>query len=77
MSPKAMVNKRNYSLDAKQVSKTQSHEVRVLTDHWFDKNGNKVSKDTVIDIIKKIGKSRRAIYAVLRYLDFRYVQKKK
>ena len=65
------------SIDQKTIAKKQSWEIRYVCDTWFSADGKKVSKDVVNSVVKKIGRSRRAVYAVLRYLGYTYKAKTK
>jgi len=62
--------------DLKEVSK-QSHELKYICGVWYDLSGKHLHISVLRDVIKKVGKSRRRIYAVLTYLNYRFDPRKK
>ena len=63
--------------DKKLVASKQNHEMQYICKSWKDANGKSLPVKVLKDVVSKIGKSRRRIYAVLRYLGYNFVGVKK
>jgi hypothetical protein len=63
--------------DQKLVASKQNYELEYLCRVWIGKDGKHLKISTAKDVVKKIGRSRRAVNVVLRYLGFTYNPRKK
>jgi len=61
--------------DQKEIASKQQYELSYITSTWY-LDGKRLSASVLKDVIKRTGKSRRAVYAVLRYLGYAFKAKK-
>jgi hypothetical protein len=64
-------------VDQKLIASKQDHELRYICSVWYGESGKHLSMEVLKVVVKKIGRSRRAVYAVLKYLGYSYRQPKK
>jgi transposase len=64
-------------VDQKLIASNQAYELKYICSVWFGEEGKHLSMDVLKVVVKKIGRSRRAVYAVLKYLGYSYRQPKK
>ncbi len=53
------------STDGKTIASKQDYEMEYVCSVWYDENEKHLSMSVLKGIVKKIGKSRRAVNAVL------------
>lgn len=70
-----MANKK--SIDSKLIAKSQTHETKYVSSVWHSLDGKHLPMSVLKDVVKRVGKSRRKVYAVLTYLGYVYKPKKK
>lgn len=69
-----MLNKKK---DTKLIASKQKYEMDYICKVWYDTNGKRLPVHILRDVVSKIGRSRRRVYAVLRYLGYHYDPRKK
>ena len=62
--------------DQKEIASKQQHELSYIVSTWY-LDGKRLPVKVLKDVIKRTGKSRRAVYAVLRYLGYSFKAIKK
>mgnify|MGYP000526417324 CR=1 FL=1 len=62
--------------DSKTVASKQDYEMEYVCSVWYSADGKHLKIAVLRDVVKKTGKSRRCINAVLRYLGYQYSTKK-
>lgn len=63
--------------DPKVIASKQDYEMQYICKVWFDANMKHLPVGVLKNVVSKIGKSRRNVYAVLRYLGYHFDPRKK
>lgn len=64
-------------IDKKLIASKQDYELTYICKVWFDGNMKHLPMGVLKNVVSKIGKSRRNVYAVLRYLGYHFDPRKK
>jgi len=63
--------------DQKLISSKQDYELEYICGVWYDKGMKHLPMKVLKEIVKKIGRSRIRVYAVLNYLGYHFDPRKK
>lgn len=64
-------------IDQKLIASKQDYELTYICKVWFDANMKHLPMGVLKNVVSKIGRSRRSVYAVLKYLGYHYDPRKK
>lgn len=63
--------------DPKEIAAKQKHELDYICGTWYDASNKHLKIAVLKNVVSKIGRSRRNVYAVLRYLGYHFDPRKK
>lgn len=64
-------------MDQKLVASKQQSEMEYMCKVWKSEDGKHLPMFILKEVVKKIGRSRRAVYVVLRFLGYTFDPRKK